>query len=153
FDYELPSAELLPITFPEYNSIDSIDSQNVLRLGLENKLQTKRTEGVENFVHSSIYTDWRIKPRSDQDTFPDLYSKLDLKPFHWLTLYSELSYNINLTDWDQINTAATLSPNDRLSWTLGERYLRTGAFYGTNIGTKLLFSSIYFKLSPNWAAR
>ena len=153
FDYELPSAELLPITFPEYNSIDSIDSQNVLRLGLENKLQTKRKEGVENFIHSSIYTDWRLRPRPGQETFADLYSKLDVKPFHWLTVYSELNYNINQREWDQINHAATLAPNDTWSWTLGERYLRTGAFYGTNIGNTLLFSSLYLKLSPNWAAR
>src|SRR5262249_54564638 len=86
-------------------------------------------------------------------TFADLYSKLDLKPFHWLTLYSELNYNINEREWDQINHAATLSPNDRWSWTVGERYLRTGAFYGTNIGNNLVFSSLYLKLSPNWAAR
>ena len=42
FDYELTSLRPLPIDFPDYNSIDSIDSQNVMRLGLHNKLQTKR---------------------------------------------------------------------------------------------------------------
>jgi hypothetical protein len=153
FDYELPSAELIPITFPDYNAIDSVDSQNVLRMGLENKLQTKRREGAENFVHWMLYTDWRIRPRSDQDTFADIYSKLDVKPFEWLTLYSELNYNVNQTAWDQVNHAATFAPNDRWSWTVGERYLRTGAFYGTNIGNNLLFSSLYLKMSPNWAAR
>jgi lipopolysaccharide assembly outer membrane protein LptD (OstA) len=153
FDYELPSAELLPLNFPDYNAIDSIDSQNVLRLGLENKLQTKRLHGVENFVHWWVYTDWRLRPDSDQTTFADLYSKLDVKPFHWLTLYSELNYNLHEHDWDQANHAATFSPNDTWSWTVGERYLRTGAFYGTNVGTSLLYSQLYFKFSPNWAAR
>ena len=81
FDYELPSAQLLPITFPDYNSVDSIDSQNVMRFGLENKLQTKRAGEIDNVVHWLLYTDWRLKPRDDQDTFADLYSKLDLKPF------------------------------------------------------------------------
>jgi lipopolysaccharide assembly outer membrane protein LptD (OstA) len=153
FDYELPSAELLPLNFPDYNSIDSIDSQNVLRLGLENKLQTKRKDGVESFVHWWVYTDWRLRPRSDQDTFADLYSKLDVKPFHWISLYSELYYNLNEHDWDTVNHAATFTPNDTWSWTVGERYLRTGAFYGTNVGTGLIYSSLFFKFSPNWAAR
>ena len=153
FDYELPSAELLPILFPDYNAIDSVDSQNVLRFGLENKLQTKRREGVENFVHWSLYTDWRLRPRSSQDTFADVYSKLDVKPFQWLTLNSELNYNINGDHWDQVNHSATFSPNDRWSWTLGERYLRTGAFYGTNSGNNLLYSSLYLRMNPNWAAR
>lgn len=153
FDYELPSAELLPILYPDYSSIDAIDSQNVLRLGLENKLQTKRAEGVENFVHWSLYTDWRIKPRADQETFADLYSKLDLKPFHWLMLNSELNYGINQREWDQVNHSATFTPNDTWSWTVGHRYLRSGAFYGTNIGNNLLFSSAYLRVNPNWAAR
>jgi lipopolysaccharide assembly outer membrane protein LptD (OstA) len=153
FDYELPTTQLLPLTFPDYNAVDSIDSQNVIRFGLENKLQTKRVEGVENFVHWQLYTDWRLRPRSDQDTFADLYSKLDVKPFSWLTLNSEVNYNLNQKDWDQVNHSVTFSPNDVWSWTVGERYLRTGAYYGTNIGSSLLFSSAYLRINPNWAAR
>ncbi|HYV32590.1 MAG TPA: LPS assembly protein LptD, partial [Candidatus Binatia bacterium] len=159
FDYELPSTQLLPLTFPDYNSIDSIDSQNVLRFGLENKLQTKRQAEVDNFVHSSLYLDWRLRPRPDQDSFADLYSKLDVKPFPWLTLNSELSYNLNQRQWDQVNHAATFSRNDTWSWTVGHRYLRRGAFYGTNdvyganVENNLLFSSLYLRFSPNWALR
>ena len=153
FDYELPSAELLPINYPDYNSIDSIDSQNVIRWGLLNKLQTKRKDGIEDLVHWSLYTDWRLRPHSDQDTFADLYSKLDLRPFSWLSLRSELNYNINGGVWDQLNNAVTFAPNDTWSWTVGERFLRTGAFYGTNIGHTLIYSSLYYKFSPNWATR
>ncbi len=153
FDYELPSAQLLPVTFPDYNSIDSIDSQNVLRFGLENKLQTKRQGEVDNVIHWSVYTDWRIRPRPDQDPFADLYSKLDVKPFHWLTLNSELNYNLKQQQWDQVNNSATISVNDAWSWTLGQRYLRSGAFYGTNIGNNLVMSSLYVRLSPNWGVR
>jgi len=36
FDYDLPTLRLLPIEFPDYNAIDSIDSQKVLRLGMRN---------------------------------------------------------------------------------------------------------------------
>jgi lipopolysaccharide assembly outer membrane protein LptD (OstA) len=153
FDYELPTTQLLPLNYPDYNSIDSIDNQNVVRFGLENKLQTKRRDGIENFVHWMVYTDWRLRPRFDQDTFADLYSKLDVKPFSWLTLNSELNYNLNDKDWDQVNHAVTFAPNDVWSWSVGHRYLRTGAFYGTNAGNNLLFSSAYLRVNPNWAAR
>ena len=56
FDYELPSLRLLPIEYPEYNSIDSIDSQNVLRFGLRNQLQTKREGQVEDLLDWQMYT-------------------------------------------------------------------------------------------------
>lgn len=36
FDYELDSFRLIPVHFPEYNSIDSINSQNAIRFGLRN---------------------------------------------------------------------------------------------------------------------
>lgn len=153
FDYELPSAELLPLMYPDYNAIDSIDSRNVFRLGLDNKLQTKRREGVENFVHWSLYTDWRLDRREGDETFSDAYSKLDVRPFSWLTLNSELNYGINRGRWDQVNHAVTFTPNDVWSWTVGQRYMRTGAFYGTNIGNNLVFSSAYLRFNPNWAGR
>src|SRR4051812_18594754 len=72
FDYELTnSLHLLPIEFPEYNAIDSIDSQNVIRYGLHNRLQTKRNGQIEDFANWGVYLDWRLKPRSTQSTFSD----------------------------------------------------------------------------------
>ncbi len=152
-DYELPSAQLLPLTHPDYNSIDSIDSQNVMRFMVENKIQTKRDGEIDNVVHWLLYTDWRLHHRASQDTFADVYSKLDLKPFRTATLSSEVNYDINKREWDQLNNFATLSPNDVWSWSFGHRHLRDGAFYGTNVGNNLVFSSIYFRASQNWGLR
>src|SRR6185369_4874243 len=95
FDTELPSSRLLPIDFPDYNSIDSVDSENVLRLGLRNKFQTHREEGPQNFLNWAVYTDWRIHQRRGQDTFSDVYSDLDFRPRSWLTFNSETRYNMH----------------------------------------------------------
>ena len=69
FDHEMPSFRLLPIEYPDYNAIDSIDTQNVLRLGFHNKLQTKREGKVEDLVNWNLYTDLRLDPREGQTTF------------------------------------------------------------------------------------
>jgi lipopolysaccharide assembly outer membrane protein LptD (OstA) len=152
FDTELPTLRLLPIEYPDYNSIDSIDSQNVLRFGLRNKLQTKRGESVDNLVNWALYTDWRLKPRPGQTTFPDLYSDLDFKPRSWLTLSSELRHNINGGDWREVNHTATLIPNSTWSWAIGHRYLKDApALYG--IGNNLIISRFYYRLNENWAVR
>ena len=50
FDSALPSLLLLPIQLPDYNDIDSIDSENVIRFGLRNTLQTKRDGELENLL-------------------------------------------------------------------------------------------------------
>src|ERR1039457_3737019 len=60
FDYVMPSLRLLPITMPDFNSIDSIQSENVFRFGVHNKLQTKREGQTVNFVDWNLYSDWYL---------------------------------------------------------------------------------------------
>jgi LPS-assembly protein len=156
FDYELPSLRLLPIEYPEYNSIDSIDSQNVLRFGLRNQVQTKRDGRVEDLLDWQLYTDWRLKPRADQRTYADLYSDLSLAPRSWIRLDSQTRFDINMRRWNMLLNTLTLQPTDRWSWTLGHFYLRddfrnlpTALGQGDDVFT----SALFFRLNENWGAR
>jgi LPS-assembly protein len=63
FDSELPSLLILAIQFPDYNDIDSMDSQNVIRFGLRNTLQTKRDGQLDNLLDWNLLLDWRLNPR------------------------------------------------------------------------------------------
>ncbi len=156
FDYELPSLRLLPIDYPDYNAIDSVDSQNVIRWGLRNKLQTKRDGQVVDVLSSDIYTDWRIKPRSDQTTFSDLYSDLTLRPRRWLTLESLIRYNIEDRDLRMAYNTLTFSPNQVWSWGLGYYYLQdqpTNAPLSLGPGNNVFTSVLTYRLNENWAFR
>lgn len=153
FDYELNSFELLPIDFPDYNNIDSIDSQNVVRFGLRQRLQTRRATGLENLVHWGMFLDWRLDPYRDQRTFNDLYSDLDFRPRSWITVSSEIRYDINETNLRMANHTLTLEPNDVWSWKFGHRYLLEWPGEGPDSGNNLFLSSVRFKLNENWAFR
>lgn len=61
-----------------------------MRLGLRNKLQTKRDGQVEDLLDWAVITDWRLDPRENQGHFSDIYSEADFKPRRWLTLNSEM---------------------------------------------------------------
>ena len=162
FDYELPSTRLLPIEFPDYNAVDSIDAQNVLRLGLRNKLQTKRNGVVENMLHWALYTDWRLNTRRGQGTFADVFSDMDLRPFSWLNVNSEVRYDVDDGALDIADHRVIIAPNDIWSFSFGHRYLRDNALidpgstavFGTNdLGNNLFFTTIYYRLNENWATR
>ena len=153
FDYESYSLEMPPVDFPDYNSIDSVDSQNVFRFGLRNKLQTKRRENIDNFANWGLYLDWRVHPREDQRTYGDLYSDLDFKPRSWLTFNSQLRYDINTTTWRMANHTATIKPNDIWHWKISHRYLLGIPGYGPESGNNLIISSLYYRLNDNWAVR
>ncbi len=152
FDYLTPSTRLLPITFPEYNDIDSIDSENTFRFALRNKLQTKRNGVIDTVVNWAVYTDWRLSPRAEQGTFSDIYSDLDWKPFSWLILSSELRYDINEKQWNAANNAVTLLPNNVWNLSVGQRYQREVPGI-PNSGNDLYFATLFYRLSENWSAR
>jgi len=152
FDTEWPSLRLLPIEYPDYNSIDSIDSQNVIRFGLRNKLQTKREDGIDDLINWEIFTDWRLRPRAGQTTFADVYSDLVVKPRSWLTLESETRFDVSGKEFRLAYTTLSLQPNDRWSWGLGHYYLRDDLTSAAGSGNNLITSKIFFRFNENWGA-
>lgn len=156
FDYEGPSLWQVPITYPDYNSIDSIDNQNVLRFGLQNTLQTKRDGQVVDFINWNVETDWRLQPNSGQTTFSDIYSDFLTRPRSWLTLESLNRYNIHGESWRMALESVTIQPNNVWSWSGGYFYLSND--YGTSPtalgqGENTFMSSIYYRLNENWGFR
>jgi hypothetical protein len=152
----MPSLRLLPIEFPDYNAIDSVDSQNVMRLGLHNKLQTKRGGEVVTFLDWNLYTDWRLRPQRDQSTLADLYSDVILKPRSWVTLESLTRYDIRSGQFRLAFHSLTLQPNDVWSWTLAHFYLRDDLRTiptALGAGNNLITSSMFYRLNENWGFR
>lgn len=156
FDRELPSFRLLPIDYPDYNAIDSVDTQNVVRLGLRNKVQTKRAGEVQNLVGWDLYTDWRLDPREDQTRFADVYSDFLLRPRSWLYLESITRYNVEGGQWRMSYNTLTLQPNDTWSWGVGHYYLRddySATPTALGEGNNQLISTFFFRLNENWGFR
>jgi lipopolysaccharide assembly outer membrane protein LptD (OstA) len=156
FDYELPSLRLLPIEYPDYNAIDSIDSQNVIRWGLHNKLQTKRNGQLVNFLDWDVYTDWRLKPLAGQTTFADLYNDFTLRPRKWLAFESLTRYDIDGRRLRMAFNTMTISPNEIWSWRIGHYYLRddlSGLPTALGPGEDVVSSTIMYRLNENWGLR
>jgi len=156
FDSELPSLRLLPIEYPDYNAVDAIDSQNVIRFGLRNKLQTKRDGQIESVVDWDVYTDWRLRPDRGQTTFADVYSDLAFRPRSWLRLASLTRYDMHSGRWRMSFTELTLQPNDTWHWSLGHFYLRddlSESPTALGVGNNLIRSTLFYRLNENWAVR
>lgn len=156
FDSELPSLCLLPVEFPDYNAVDSVDSQNVLRFGLRNRLQTRREGQVENLLDWAVFTDWRLRPRDDQTTFADLYSDLQFRPRAWLTLASQMRFDVDCGQWRLAFHTLTLAPKDVWSWSIGHYYLRDDLRpvpTALGEGNNLIYSSLFYRLNENWGFR
>ena len=154
FDAEQPSLLLLPLLFPDYNNIDSIDTQNAIRFGLRNTLQTKRDGVLDNLLDWNLQLDWRLNPKSTQTRFNDLYSVLAFRPRSWLTAESQDRIDLNGGNLNLAFEQLTFAPNDRWSWGLGYWYLRGGQ-WGNSTWTEnnYVTSTLFLRFSDNWGFR
>lgn len=161
FDYEFPSLRLLPNQFPEYNAIDAVDSQNVIRFGLGNRLQTKRNGEVVDWLSWQVFTDWRLRPHMTEatnyhTTFSDIYSDLTLRPRSWLTLQSQTRYDINEKQWTMALHNVAVQPNDTWSFSVGHFYLREDrpeARTWLGQGNNIMTTTFYYRVNENWGFR
>ena len=154
FDGEQPSLMELPLTFPDYNDIDSIDTQNAIRFGLRNTLQTKRDGGLDKLLDWNVQLDWRLNPKPGQNTLNDLYSSFAFKQRTWLTAESQTRYDINGGNLNMSFQQLTFAPSDRWSWGIGYWYLRGGT-WGNSTWTEnhTVTSTLFVRLGDNWGGR
>ena len=148
FDTTIPTLRLLPIDYPDYNSIDSVDSQNTLRFGLRNTVQTKREGRTDTLFNWNLFTDWNIRHRPDQNTFSDIYSDFDFQPREWLTLTSENRYDLGNGHLAVADHRFIIRPGGQWSASLGHRYVKSSPAIG--IGHNLLIGTYYYRLNENW---
>jgi len=154
FDSEMAALLISPITFPDYNSIDSIDTMNVIRFGLRNVLQTKRDGQLDDVVNWNLMMDYRLDRQLGQSDLNDLYSALSIRPRTWLTLESQVRYDVQEGKLNLSFHQLTIAPNDRWSWGIGHLYLRHGNWGGGNWDENdFLTSTAFLRLSDNWGLR
>ena len=154
FDSTLPSLVILPVDYPDFNSIDSVDSENVIRWGLRNRLQTKRLGRVTDFLDWQLYADWRLQPQHGEKTFSDLYSDLTVHLRSWLVFESRTRFDINNGNLNMAFHTITFQPNDQWSWSLGHYYLRndfSSMPTATGQGNNLFTSEIFYRPTENWS--
>jgi hypothetical protein len=162
FDSALPSLLLLPVNFPDYNNIDSIDSENVVRLGVRNTLQTKRDGQLDKLVDWNLTMDWRLNPHttpnnldepfSPQQTFSDLYSDLSFKPRSWIIMDSKMREDVQNGNLNFAFHQLTFAPDNHWSWGLGYWYQRAG-FDGFTQSADYITSVYYYRFDDNWGCR
>src|SRR5205823_2723956 len=85
----------------------------------------------------ALYTDWRLDPRHDRDVsltnnlrhtihqgrFANLFSDLDLRPRSWLTLNSQIRFDVESGNFREAYHAVTVQPNNVWSASVSYRYL------------------------------
>ena len=134
-----------PLDFPEFNSIDAISRENILRFGLRQKLQTERDGKPWDLVEVEGWTDWRIQQNQGEKDFSEFFGTLRLRPTPWLTMEGFTRYDMLADQLEELNTEARISNGDRWSVGVGTRYLKDDS--------NLAAVDVAYRLSRHWTAQ
>ncbi len=78
---------LRPLDLREIRYLDEVSDRNLLRVGIENRLQTRAKDyGSRDLGTLRLYQDFIVNPASGEDTLDDFFGELEVKPAHWLSL-------------------------------------------------------------------
>ena len=114
----IPEPNLLPEDLPQFDEIDTYDKRNDIKLGVRNKMQTKRDGGVHDLVDVDVYSTYRLEPEDGQNDFTDISFDTELRLVHWWQMDFDGTYDTYEEGLKTFNTQlAFFAPDEtRLSF-------------------------------------
>ncbi|MGD0652320.1 MAG: LPS assembly protein LptD [Verrucomicrobiia bacterium] len=134
-----------PLDFPAFNSIDAISRENILRLGLRQKLQTQRDGTPWDLVEVEGWTDWHIQQNEGEKDFSEFFGTLRLRPTQWIAADAFTRYDMLSGQLKELNTDARILNGDRWSLGIGTRLLQHDS--------SLVTAEAAYRLSRYWTAQ
>ncbi len=137
--------------FLNLDETDTIIAKDKVTLSLQNTLQTKRGQDKKNmksvdiasFITSIEY--FRNNPLIVGQNSSNLKGDLELIPYTWLRLESDVSYNLYVDRLDTANIDFIASGGENWDFSFGSRYLRDTS--------SDLISETSYKISSKWKLR
>ncbi len=142
-----------PYDFPTFNTLDSIEDWNVVRLGVHNRLQTRRDNTTINWFEMDTFFDVRfdlpnfgLEP--DPGTFSNIVNRMRWSPLSWVNFTLDCQLPLLDHGFTEVNTRAVFFVNDKLQFNVGHRYINDNILFQDS---SLLDFSAYYRLNDNWA--
>jgi LPS-assembly protein len=147
FDRFEPSTQLRPIDFPQFTSIDSIDRWTIWRVGVRNRLQTRRDDLTVSWLELETYVDVNFDNPFDRTQYSNLFNNLRFTPVPWATLVINSQVPAFDKGFTEVNTSIIFQPIANLQLNFGHRYLNDNPFFNNS---SLIVVGGYYRLDDNW---
>jgi hypothetical protein len=153
FDRLIPSSRLPPIDFPQFNSIDTIPDWSIWRLGVRNRLLTRRNNDTTEWMQIDTFFDYYFtNPEfgSDLDSdarFSNVYNRIRWKPLPWVNFQLDSQLPILAEGFTEVNTKLDFLLNRDLSLLLEHRYIDNNPFFEDS---SLVGVGAYVRIGDHW---
>ena len=147
FDRFEPSTQLRAIDFPQFTPIDSIASWTVWRVGVRNRLETRRDDQTITWFELDTFFDVNFDNPYDRTDYSNLFNNLRFTPLPWMSLSINSQVPAFAKGFTEVNTYATVQPLANLQLNVGHRYLNSNPFFQNS---SLFVVGGYYRINDNW---
>ncbi len=147
FDRFEPSTQLRPIDFPQFTSIDSIDNWTVWRLGVRNRLETRRDDSTITWFELDTFFDVNFDNPYDRTSYSNFFNNIRFSPVPWVTFTVNSQIPAFDKGFTEVNTNVTVQPIANLQLNAGHRYLNDNPSF---VDSSLFVVGGYYRLDENW---
>ncbi|MCO5069149.1 MAG: LPS assembly protein LptD [Kiritimatiellae bacterium] len=120
----IPEPNLLRENLPQFDSVDRVEETHTLRLGMRNKLQTRRNQQPVDLVNANVYTDYRLEKDKDEEDFSDVYFKVELRLSQQVPIDFEGAYDPYESEFSRFSAQAAIMADDLSALSLDYNYAR-----------------------------
>ena len=129
FDRVVPSTQLLPVDFPQFTGIDTIDTWNILRIGMRNRLQTRRDQGTYQWMTLDTFVGINFNDPYSNGSVTNLFNIYSFRPVPWLALNVASQLPLINEGFTEANTSVTIMPTRDFSFRVGNQYISNNPFF------------------------
>jgi len=144
-----PSTRLRPLDLPLFTAVDDIQNWNIARIGMLNRLQTKRNQGTFGWFELNTFFDAYIDDPEFDREFSNLFNNITWRPLPWLIARANSQVPVfgQETDYTEVTSGLTFLPVKNFQFTIGHYFLDDHPFF---IDSNLVSLSTYTRLGENW---
>lgn len=99
----IPEPNLRPADLYQFDDIDELDRRNDIKLGLRNRIQTKRRK-IYDLINADIWTYYRLDPQAGEEDFDNFFFDLRSKPYDWMDVRIDGRYDQYDSELKTLNT-------------------------------------------------
>jgi hypothetical protein len=147
FDRFEPSTQLRAIDFPQFTTIDSIDDWTVWRVGVRNRLETRRDDQTITWLELDTFFDVNFDNPYDRTDYSNFFNNLRFSPLPWMSFTVNSQVPAFAKGFTEVDTSANVQPLSNVQLTVGHRYLNGNPFFQNS---SLFVVGGYCRINDNW---
>ncbi len=147
FDRFDPSTQPPPLDFPQFTTIDSIASWTIWRLGIRNRLETRRDDETVTWLELDTFCDVNFENPYDRSLYSNLFNKLTFTPVPWASLRIDSQVPAFDKGFTEVDTTVSVQALANLTVSVGNRYLHNNPFFDDS---NLFVVGGYYRFGDNW---